>query len=88
MKSTLTDREFSKFRDGKSGDAVAINYDGVSPLPVDTSGVDWDEIVTTFPSEIEELYTYRKSAVTIQVVLVQYETASKKNIVYINKTRL
>jgi hypothetical protein len=88
MKSTLLDREFNKFRDGSNGEAVAVTYDGTSPMPVDTSGVDWDEIVTTFPSDREELYTYKKGSVTVQTVFVEYEANNKKNIVYINKTRL
>ena len=88
MKSTLTDREFGKFREGNSGDAVAVTYDGSTPLPVDASGVDWDEITTTFPSNESEFYTYKKNTITVQTVLVQYENSNKKNIVYINKTRL
>jgi len=88
MKSTLLDREFNKFRDGGNGEAVAVTYDGTSPMPVDTSGVDWDEIVTTFPSDYQELYTYKKGSVTVQTVFVEYEANNKKNIVYINKTRL
>lgn len=86
MKSTLTDREFSKFRDGNTGDAVAVTYDG-KPIPVDSSGVDWDEIIATFPETNQDLYTYKKSSVTVQTVLVTYQNTDKKIITNIVKTR-
>jgi hypothetical protein len=86
MKTTLIDREFDKFRDGKSGDAVAIVYDGDS-LPVETSGVEWDEIVVTFPSSTQDLFTYKKNSLTVQTVLVEYSSTDKKTIIYMQKTR-
>jgi hypothetical protein len=87
MKTTLLDREFSKFRDGKGGDAVAVTFDGDS-IPVETSGVDWDEINVTFPSSTEDLFTYKKDSQIVQTVLVQYSAIDKKNIIYMQKTRL
>jgi len=86
MKTTLPDREFAKFRDGKSGDAVAITFDGES-IPVDTAGVEWDEISTTFPSSNQELYTYKKNSNTVQTVLVTYQNDSKKIIVHMQRVR-
>lgn len=86
MKTTLIDREFAKFRDGKSGDAVAITFDGES-IPVDTAGVEWDEILTTFPSSNQELYTYKKNSNTVQTVLVTYQNDSKKIIVHMQRVR-
>lgn len=86
MKSTLTDREFSKFRDGKTGDAVAVTFDGEA-IPIESSGVEWDEISTTFPSDTQELYTYKKDTVTVQTVFITYQDAAKKIITLIQKTR-
>lgn len=86
MKKTIKDREFSKFRDGKTGDAVAVKFDGDS-IPVETSGVEWDEITTTFPADNQELYTYKKDGETIQTVLVTYDNGSKKIIVNMQRTR-
>jgi hypothetical protein len=86
MKTTLTDREFDKFRDGKNGDAVAVTFEGDS-LPVETSGVEWDEIITSFPSATEEVYTYKKNDEIVQTVAVTYQAIDKKVIVYMQKTR-
>lgn len=87
MKNTVQDREFSKFRDGETGDAVAVVFDQ-EVLPVETAGVDWDLIETTFPSNETELYTYKKDMVVVQTVLVTYENNNKKIIISISKTRL
>jgi hypothetical protein len=86
MKTTLTDREFDKFRDGKNGDAVAVTFEGDS-LQVETSGVEWDEIITSFPSATEEVYTYKKNDEIVQTVAVTYQAIDKKVIVYMQKTR-
>jgi hypothetical protein len=86
MKTTLPDREFAKFRDGKTGDAVAVTFDGEA-IPIEPSGVEWDEIVTTFPSTTQELYTYKKNNVTVQTVLVTYQNTDKKSIILMQKTR-
>jgi hypothetical protein len=86
MKTTLIDREYAKFRDGKDGDAVAVTFDGEA-IPVETSGVEWDEITVTFPSSTEDLFTYKKNNLTVQTVLVEYSSADKKNIIYMQKTR-
>lgn len=87
MKSTIQDREFSKFRDGETGDAVAFVFDQ-EVLPVETAGVDWDLIETTFPSSKTDLFTYKKNSITVQTVLVTYENSSKHVITSISKTRL
>lgn len=49
--------------------------------------VDWDRVETTFPSSTTELYTYKKNNVIIQTVLITYETAAKKTILLMQKTR-
>ena len=86
MKNSIQDREFAKFRDGKTGDAVAVTFDG-DAIPIEPSGVEWDEIITTFPSTTQELYTYKKNTVTVQTVLVTYQNTDKKSIIYMQKTR-
>lgn len=86
MKTNLKDREFSKFRDGKTGDAVAVTFDGEA-IPIEPSGVEWDEIVTTFPSVTQELYTYKKNNEIVQTVAVTYQNSDKKAIIYMQKTR-
>jgi hypothetical protein len=86
MKSTISDREFAKFRDGKTGDAVAVTFDG-DAIPIEPSGVEWDEILTTFPSATQELYTYKKNNVIVQTVAITYQNGDKKAIIYMQKTR-
>jgi hypothetical protein len=46
----------------------------------------WDEILTTFPSETSELYTYKKDSNILQTVLVQYANTNKKIILSLTKT--
>lgn len=87
--SSVKDNEANKFITGKSGKpTVRVAYDGLAPLPVETSGVEWDEIVTTFPTDIQDLFTYKLNSITVQTVLVTYDSASKKTILQIQKTRL
>lgn len=87
--SSVKDNEANKFTTGKSGKpAVKVSYDGLTPLPVETSGVEWDEIVTTFPQVHQDLFTYKLNSVSVQTILVTYSDNQKKNIVLIQKTRL
>lgn len=50
--------------------------------------IEWDEIVTSFPANHEDLFTYYRGGVAVQTVLVTYESASKKTVMNIKKTRL
>lgn len=86
MKSNLKDREFDKFRDAPN-DKSSVSISADAALPIEPAGVDWDEIVTTFPSNTQELYTYKKSATTVQTVLVTYQNADKKTILNMTRTR-
>jgi hypothetical protein len=52
-----------------------------------SSTVTWDEINTTFPSPVTELYTYKYKSNTVQTVLVTYDSTMKKTIVSLQKTR-
>lgn len=81
------DREYQKFRDGDDGTAVAIVPAGNS-LNVETAGIQWDEIVTTFPSSAVELFTYKLLGVTVQTVTVTYESGAKKTPISVVKVRL
>lgn len=57
-------------------------------LSSSTIEVSWDEISTTFPSNVTELHTYKYNSVTVQETLVTYADASKKQIVSVQKTRI
>ena len=86
--TTLKDNEAKKFTKGKSGEpAVRTTFDGSSPVPVETSGVEWDEIVTTFPEVNQDLVTYKLNSVTVQTVLGTYEGSLKKQVLQISKAR-
>lgn len=86
MKNNLKDREFDKFRDAPN-DKSSISVSVDTPLNVEPSGVNWDEITTTFPATNQELYTYKKNSVTVQTVLVTYENGSKSIILSMVRTR-
>lgn len=86
MKNSLSDREYDKFRAG-SNDKSSISVSVDAPLNIEPAGVDWDEIVTTFPASNQELFTYKKSAVTVQTVLVTYENSSKNQIISMTRVR-
>lgn len=86
MKNNLKDREFDKFREAPN-DKSSISISTDAPLTVEPSGVDWDEITTTFPATNQELYTYKKNSVTVQTVLVTYENGGKSVILSMTRTR-
>lgn len=86
MKNNLKDREFDKFREAPN-DKSSISISTDAPLTVEPSGVNWDEITTTFPATNQELYTYKKNTVTVQTVLVTYENGSKTVILSMVRTR-
>jgi hypothetical protein len=86
MKPTIKDRELEKFREAPGGKtSVAVTFDEAVDVNID--GVEWDEIVTTFPSTNQELFTYKLLSVIVQTVLITYETDQKKTIIKIEKTR-
>ena len=86
LPGSIKDREYRKFRDGEDDVAVAVVPDGGS-LNVETAGVKWDEIITTFPSSISELFTYKLNGVTVQTVTVTYESAAKKTPINVVKVK-
>ncbi len=86
MKSTIKDREFDKFRESTSGQTtVAVSLD--EAIEVNVDGVEWDEIVTTFPATNQELFTYKFETNIVQTVLATYESDQKKTVIKLEKTR-
>lgn len=79
LSSGIKDREFQKFVEieGKTAVRTHTTIEGQAS---------WDEIVTTFPSNASELYTYKKESAVVQTVLVTYQDTTKKVIVNITKT--
>lgn len=47
----------------------------------------WDSMLTTYPSNTSDLFTYKRNNVTVMTVLVTYSNQTKKDIVSISKTR-
>jgi len=52
-----------------------------------SSDLVWDSMVTTFPTNTSELYTYSFNGTNVQAVLVEYTTIQKNIIASIQKTR-
>lgn len=48
----------------------------------------WDELITTFPSTLTELHTYKRKNIVVQTVLITYTDSSRKRMASIQKTRL
>lgn len=75
----------------KNGQADQIDYE-TNILPLITNKIstepDWDDFVTTFPTTVTELHTYKKGSSTVQTVLITYSSASKSQILRIQKTRV
>ena len=73
------DREYQKFRDSDTGPAIAIvgASEGGS-IAVETAGVQWDTIITTFPASHIEVFTYSLNGQTVQTVTVTYQSNDKK----------
>jgi hypothetical protein len=80
------DREYQKFRNSENGTSIAVTSD--SSLNVETAGVQWDEIITTFPATNVEVFTYRLSGNVVQTVTVTYESSAKKTPVSVVRVRL
>ena len=87
MNKPLIDKENEKFRESQDGKVVvAVKME--ESIDVNIDGVDWDEIVTTFPQVNQELFTYKKESVIVQTVLVTYDSSSKTTVLKLEKTRL
>ena len=55
---------------------------------VNSEEVIWDEIITTFPDTVTELFTYNFQGNPVQTVTVLYQDNTKKVVLSVNKTRL
>jgi len=86
---TTRDKENKSFVESplRGPDFTAREVFVSNSLDVNLDGVKWDEINVTFPSEIQELFTYILDSVTVQTVLVTYDSTQKKNIIKLEKTR-
>ena len=75
----------------KNGGAEQLDYESTL-LPTVTNKIstepDWDDFITTFPSSVTELHTYKKGSATVQTVLITYSSAAKSQIIRIQKTRV
>ena len=75
----------------KNGETDQIDYEA-NTLPSITNKIstepDWDDFITTFPTTTSELHTYKKGSSTVQTVLITYSSASKSQILRIQKTRV
>lgn len=77
----------SAFVDAEGNLITSTSVGDKQALDVMVAGqVVWDEVLTTFPSETSELYTYKKEQVVLQTVLVQYANTTKKVILSLTKT--
>ena len=63
-------------------------YDKKTLNVLNASEVIWDEIVTTFPDTVTDLYTYSFQGTAVQTVRVTYTNASKSQIIVVTKERL
>lgn len=80
LSSSIKDREYGKF----------IEVDGetaVRTVNTNVNEVQWDEIITTFPDNTSDLFSYYLASVLKQTVLVTYQDNAKKIIVNITKTK-
>jgi hypothetical protein len=84
----LSDGQSAKLQVDSKGRLLSkISNDAENPLLVSTAGVDWDEIVTTYPDTTSDLFTYKKNNISVQTVLVTYEDSTKSKIIGLRKTR-
>jgi hypothetical protein len=75
----------------KDGGADQIDFEA-NIMPSITARIstepDWDDMVTTFPSSVTELHTYKRNNVVVQTTLITYTNSSKTVISRIQKTRV
>jgi hypothetical protein len=58
----------------------------IFPILTTTTEIIWDEIQTTYPDSITEVFTYKKDSSTVRVITVVYTSQSKKYIDSVIKT--
>jgi len=75
----------------KNGSSDQVDFEA-NYLPSITNRIseepDWDDFITSFPTSTTELHTYKKNTVTVQTILVTYQSASRSQIIRIQKTRV
>jgi hypothetical protein len=79
------------FRQSSTNTKIAVQVENTNPINVNVlsdESVNWDEIQATYPSSVQEVYTYKLSSVNVQTVTVNYTNASKKTILSVLKVLL
>ena len=75
----------------KNGSSDQVDFEA-NYLPSITNRIseepDWDDFITSFPTSTTELHTYKKNTVIVQTILVTYQSASRTQIIRIQKTRV
>ena len=82
------DREYQNFVDRNDipTRAVFLNLLAGERIPVDSEdGVTWDLIEATYPTPIQEVYTYKLLTNVVQTITVNYTASNKKFISSVTK---
>lgn len=66
------------FRQSGTNTKVAVTIDQTTPIPVDTEGIEWDSFTVSYPSPTTEVYTFSLNSVVVEIITLNYQSASKK----------
>lgn len=85
MKSNNHEREYDKFR-AASGNLskVAVSQDEGDSFSI-FQDVKWNEIEASYPSSVQEVFTYKLNTSTVMTITINYTNSSKKFISSISK---
>lgn len=79
----------AKFETAVGSEASYTDVEGTNALNVvNAEDVIWDQIVTSYPDTVTELFTYSYNGENVQTVRVIYQDTARTKIVSVNKTRL
>lgn len=86
ISSAIKDREFDNFRDVNDipTKAVTLNLLPGEKVPVEID-LKWDLIEATYPTPIQEVYTYKLLTNVVQTITVNYTASNKKFISSVTK---
>lgn len=88
MKSSNQEREYDKFRPASGNlSKVAIAQDDGDKFTI-INEFTWDEIQITYPTNTQEIYTYKLATNTVATITVNYTNPSKKVLSSIQKVIL
>lgn len=77
MRNNRVDREFEKFEEVLGKTTVRITTAEKNFL----SGISFDDILVSYPSDTIEVYSYYKESVFQRSIEVTYDTKKKKNLI-------